>query len=397
MPGFPPEIDLGTAQDWAQVTDAYGPSTGTPDDLRRLYDPDPAVRGKARWTLYGSLYHQGGRFPATVKAAPILLRMLEDPSCPERAFLLEYIANICFGFPEEHHPFGVAPDRHRALLEREARGTPMDGHARVEPGCDPGIALALFDFYRVEGRRLLPFLVDADPAVRLAAVYPVAHLLADDAGARAMLARRIEVDLPPVRQSAMLGLTLMERAMGLSDRVALLRPLLGAEDPRDRFLAAMGLIGEDDNAAVALELLAGLADWTDPEDLPGLSSPIGATWDRTWGDPRGQATLLIARLVPEPTEAWVEALGTALPMPDIDGALDAVAALLRMVTPVREGGFRDVAPADLTPLQRRALDLLRDRGIWTLGDGGQFLNMQSLVASFGLPRTREALADWLKG
>jgi hypothetical protein len=50
---------------WVDLKHAYGSAADVPDLLRKLLDPDPKVRNEVLWTLYGNVFRQGTRYPAT--------------------------------------------------------------------------------------------------------------------------------------------------------------------------------------------------------------------------------------------------------------------------------------------------------------------------------------------
>lgn len=400
------DIDFGSPKEWADLYDVYGPSTHTPDALQDLFSADPKRRGDAAFWLYSGPFHQGGRFEATVRLTPILFDMLEHKDCPSRAFLLQYVVAVALGYSEEHAPFGVDPAKHRAgLIQQKSR---RDRGPRVEHYCDARTALEIFDLVQAERRRVLPFLEHADPATAISAQYAAAFLMADDETARSLVAERLEDPIDEVRWSAMIAWPLMERAIGIRDRLPAFEARLSAAEPRDRFLAALGACEPDSIHRLAEPLCRGIAQWR-PIDVgrtptAGASAPLRRTWNETWGSPVGSATTLIRAYVKTPTRAWVDALVGALAVKDAIGALTATRALLEFIAPrdpetgsIRRGAFDGVAPAALSDLQRRALEGVRDFAPWSPGgDGARFVNMMNLAQSFGLPDDPRALDVYLK-
>ncbi|MFE2386827.1 hypothetical protein ACFXDC_36280, partial [Streptomyces misionensis] len=106
--------------DWSALTHAYGPADDLPGLLRDLCSPDAPQRHKALHELYGNIFHQGSRYPATAAAVPFLARMAADPALPDRSALLELLAALAIGYDEAHLPGGVAVADWRADVE-EAR------------------------------------------------------------------------------------------------------------------------------------------------------------------------------------------------------------------------------------------------------------------------------------
>src|SRR5215813_12822493 len=68
--------------DWAGMHHAYGRAVEVPGLLRRLIDPDPAVRECALDYMYGVVHHQGNVYPCTIATIPFLLRIAERPDAP---------------------------------------------------------------------------------------------------------------------------------------------------------------------------------------------------------------------------------------------------------------------------------------------------------------------------
>lgn len=82
---------------WAELEHAYGSADDVPDLLRNLLDPDPAVRSKTIWTLYGNVFHQGTRFPAASYVIPFLIELCASPGTPARGDLLHYWKSLITG------------------------------------------------------------------------------------------------------------------------------------------------------------------------------------------------------------------------------------------------------------------------------------------------------------
>jgi len=58
---------------WADLEHAYGSAADVPALLRKLLDPDPKERSEVLGTLYGNVFHQGTRFPATPYVIPFMV------------------------------------------------------------------------------------------------------------------------------------------------------------------------------------------------------------------------------------------------------------------------------------------------------------------------------------
>ncbi|MFC0527438.1 HEAT repeat domain-containing protein [Phytohabitans kaempferiae] len=103
--------------DWARITHAYGPATDVPDMIRDLCAADPDQREKARWHLYGTIFHQGTRYEATAHAVPFLLEVLADPEAPDKGELVLLLTAIAIGYDAYWLPDGIPIAEHRRTAE----------------------------------------------------------------------------------------------------------------------------------------------------------------------------------------------------------------------------------------------------------------------------------------
>jgi hypothetical protein len=87
-----------------RLTHAYGAAADVPGLLRALAADDRQARKDAYWELYGNIFHQGTRYPATAPAMPFLLELLADPGTPDRHELLLLLTHLVTG------QFSVAAD-----------------------------------------------------------------------------------------------------------------------------------------------------------------------------------------------------------------------------------------------------------------------------------------------
>lgn len=118
--------------DWARITHAYGPATDVPDLIKDLCATDPDRREKARWQLYGNIFHQGTRYEATAYAVPFLLEVLADVECADQGELVRLLAAIAVGYDEFWLPDGLPIEEQR----RAAEGGAMLLAAAPHPGDD---------------------------------------------------------------------------------------------------------------------------------------------------------------------------------------------------------------------------------------------------------------------
>ena len=120
--------------DWSALTHAYGPAADVPELIMALAAADRQARKNAYWELYGNIFHQGTRYPATAPAIPFLLELLADPSTPDRHELLLLLTHLVTG------QFSVAAD------PTMYAGEPDDGSR--PGGADEDYAAILRDVYR---------------------------------------------------------------------------------------------------------------------------------------------------------------------------------------------------------------------------------------------------------
>jgi hypothetical protein len=82
---------------WDRLYHAYGAAVDVPGQLRALRSPDEQVRARARWHLYGNIYHQGTRWQASHKAVPFLVALAADGGTPERAAVMALLRAVGIG------------------------------------------------------------------------------------------------------------------------------------------------------------------------------------------------------------------------------------------------------------------------------------------------------------
>ena len=83
-------------RNWEDLEHAFGSAEDVPNLLIELNSSDTTTRNNALHELFGNIWHQGTVYPATVKAIPALVALLQSPSCHDSqnvALLLACIAN----------------------------------------------------------------------------------------------------------------------------------------------------------------------------------------------------------------------------------------------------------------------------------------------------------------
>ncbi|MEL6978632.1 MAG: hypothetical protein AAGM38_08150 [Pseudomonadota bacterium] len=404
--GAPDDIAFGTEAEWAAVHDCYGPSTSTPRTLKRLFSPDEKTRKNAISWLYAALFHQGGRFEATIKAAPLVIEIALHPALPPdaRRFLCEYIVSLAYGFAEELPYRGVFPPDHLALLDEAKTGKwrEMSEAARqIERYCDRWVARDLYRAIIARRAALYPLIEHENASVAAAARIALSLLAADDPAFRARfeaLLGRETADLASTGAPAeiepavslIIGAATMARAARIAAPEALLGPWLEAAAPRLRFAAAIALAEPDRIDRFRAPLIDGLTTPT----VRGARTPVHQVWTSLEALALGLVEDALADAPEARTALWLDAFAANLDAPDTDRALKSTSMILNLLSPSRTKRFADTPASALTPLQRRGLEAIRDRGFWSVA-GGAFLNFTQLIGAYGLPETKEGLSDYL--
>lgn len=387
-----PLLERLSETDWSALTHAYGSAADVPDLLRALANPadaSPALRAAAatekrtlsdyvHWALGGNVYHQGSRYEVTSHVVPFLVEILRDGAIDvhSRRYLISYLHHLAVGFPEDLFPMKIDP----ATASRELEGTDPDEEAEREDEVFPDI-WALEAYLAVE--RAIPSLtplVEADDEE--SALETIALL--------SSFPRSAAETLPILRD---LVRSRSDRRAG--GAVLTLARLAGADALAD----AQRLAASDDRVvAVQAACAALLAAPRKPAEqaVALLTAPHVEIAD-TRSAHAGTMGKLIGRCLERLPAAYRER------------AVDAVAHQHRHARPGEEQSlaetllnlaFQDesapASAADLTAVQRRALESIRDRA--PSKDAKKIsANLGLLLISRGLPDSAEALTDWLEG
>ncbi|MBL9102210.1 MAG: tetratricopeptide repeat protein [Myxococcales bacterium] len=368
--------------DWNALTHAYGAAADVPDLLRALADPDRQVRKDAYWELYGNIFHQGTRYPATAPAIPFLLELLADPATPDRHELLLLVTHLVTG------QFSVAADP--VMYAGESDGA-RDRSDTLD------YSDILRDVYRA-AEVGLPLYLDLvqhaeTAAVRGAAAFLLACLWTHAATVVPVLRRRLARETSaPGRASLVFALGRLQDAHGPDPELVRLH----RDDPAPvvRLLAAVGLTrgaGPELAPAVVDTLIAAVED---PDSVPGYDDlPCGER------DLAGDIGYVLRSLPPALGKRALPALCAALGRAEDFGTAGLVEAMLAFAfgepRPVPEDSDEDVQapridPAALTDDQRRVLAVMAGtHELWTIG------NLFFVLRSHGVPTRREELAALL--
>jgi hypothetical protein len=118
---------------WDQLEHAYGTAEDVPDKIRALLSREEAERRWAQESLIMGALHQGSVYSSTAHLVQFLIEMLHSPDTPDRAWLLEYLANVAGGaygrteYLEQNHD-RVIQDRTRGLKWPETRARQEIAH-----------------------------------------------------------------------------------------------------------------------------------------------------------------------------------------------------------------------------------------------------------------------------
>ena len=94
--------------DWSTLQHAYGSADDVPDHLRAL--TDPARFDDALEALYGTVFHQGSRYPATPHVVPCAIALISGGV--QRARLLRWLRGwLRGGSPSPRPPRGGPEER----------------------------------------------------------------------------------------------------------------------------------------------------------------------------------------------------------------------------------------------------------------------------------------------
>jgi hypothetical protein len=399
-------LDGLVSVDWPALHHAYGSAADVPALLWALTNPNRAVetiaesarrnkrsvRGEAIWQLWGNVFHQGTVWQVSAKTVPFLVEILRDgPDEPElRIFLLSYLNHLALGYPDDLFPASVDPDtmfRDAAGIDRAA----LDALYQRDYDDLDDAERDLYDrsasFWAMEcylaveavAPELASFIGALDEAVALEAI-ALAASFPRVSGAAVPLLRA---------QSA----TATANAIRSGSALVALARLVGpaAVDDAERALATLDPLLAL-HGACALVLAEPVR--VDPQAIAVLTTPAPEL--HAAASPlTGQVGTLVARCltrVPEANhERAVDAIAHQHKSANALVRLSLTASMLRILF----GETRAPASArDLTPLQRRAMEAIRDDGGWRVS-GGIFANYALMLRGWGLPGDPEAFARWL--
>ncbi|GLX50467.1 hypothetical protein Shyhy01_34170 [Streptomyces hygroscopicus subsp. hygroscopicus] len=398
------------AVDWSALTHAYGPAEDVPGLLLARCSGDPEERAAALDALYGNIFHQGSRYPATAAVVPFLARMAADPALPGRAEHLELLAALAIGYDEAHLPGGVAVADWRADVEKVRAQDPeairAEYDAWVEAATDEkdrrlramrrdlydhdrqleamAAELGAYDAVRGALPALLPLSGDREAAVRAGVAYLLAWFPEAAGESLPHLVPLLDEEREPVVLATLLvAVGLLGDGEPGAELAARIREFLTAGEPVVRWAAATALArlgGRGVEAAVSAEVLSELVAVAEE---PGSDTPRVVFHE---GDLRGYSaaslTLLAGRFPAEALDAVTGGLAATSGPESFPLATAALRLAFGEPGPDGPGAFTELAEP-----QRRLVRVLAelDKATW------QWANLWGIVRSWGLPTPRDAL------
>lgn len=339
---------------WANLEHAYGSARDVPDLLRKLQDNDPEVRRKALWALYGNVFHQGTRYPATAHVIPFLIELCANQHIADRGELLRYWGTlITRDFSIQTRPTWGDGERIHVLgevLSPDAAGYEADAailhsiYLESIKGCDV----------------VCDLLSDKDDEIRAGAAWVLACLPTLASSTIALLQDRIPVEPSGVVRAA-IAFSLGE--LGVS---APLHSMLSDDPaPATRCMAACELARIAPDAALLEPLLQFVAVQIDEyEDVPGSG-----------GRSTGDAAFSISHLPLESQRSAIVAVCDRLDQARAFDTMPLVSMLLSAAFPERT----ETVTA-LDPLQRQVLSrMVNTNDLWSIG------NLHWTLKAYGLP------------
>ena len=380
--------------EWSSLTHAYGTAEDVPRNIAALRSADADVRYEALGELFGSIVHQGTRYPASAYAVPLLFDLLADPSVPDRAFVGQLLAMIAIGGDEAWLPETLpiedlrleaigGEDAMNRVLRSGWDGLSIDEQAKVD-------ALAEESAYDAVAaglpllRSLAAAPTGADDGVALVAAYAIGWFphVDPEASTRALEALAAAGDEPEaavaVVAAGLLGAAGSERLArwALDDRRPVVR-WAGA-------IASAKLHGPAAGERVAGELL----HWAGGGSAPDVRMPY------LDGDLAGYAALALRQLGPAHDTAAFNAFLARLPQVQASPALTIAGEALRLACP--HGPLHDgTSFSALDERQQRLAQVLAAApGPW-LWDGDQFGNFSMLLGEYGFPDSHDAMRGYV--
>jgi hypothetical protein len=341
---------------------AYGPATDVPGLLRQLLDSDRKVRSETLETLYGNIFHQGTRFPATPYAIPFLIELCESERVSDRIDILSYWSSLIAGY------FSI---QERPLWSDGKRIHWGDQVDKTAPRDE--CTRALHRIYResVKGHALLcRLLQDQEPTTRMGAARVLACMPTLSGMSLPVLREQFQSE-PSAFARAAIAFALGE----LGDAAALKEILARESAPAPRCMAACELARLQPEPELLQPLLHFVSEPVDSYDgIPGAGG-------KSTGDAAFSIALLPRALQQEAIPAVIDLLGRTR-------SFDTIPLVMTLLSAAFSPTDRPVMKLD--SLQRIVLTaLVQNEELWSIG------NLYETFQSYGLTNDRNKMATLL--
>lgn len=353
---------------WHELEHAYGTADDVPELIEDLLSHDPKVREKTMWTLYGNVFHQGTRYPASAYVVPFLIELCSDADTYGRPQLLDFWKSLICGY------FNIQERPYYGDGEHIWFGDDVQNFDGSED-----YAQALHDVYResLKGVDLLLQLLQGDDFnIRTQAVAVLACLptMAERTVPALQVRLRVE-DSMWVRAT-------IAFALGELGDTETLNKLLGREhnEQQQEHMAPLCMAAcELARIEPSEELLEPLLMFVSRE-IEGYDSLPGAG-----GASTGDAAFSLTYLPREMQQQAVPLICDRLEESRSFATMPLVTALL-------SAAFDEVDEerTEFTPLQRHVLlRMLNTQELWSIG------NLYFTFKEYGVPHDREKVAELL--
>lgn len=349
--------------DWKSLEHAYGSAEDVPDLIRQLLSQDAKVRSDVMWHLYGNVFHQGTRYPATPYVIPFLIELCLNPEILDRGELLRFWGSLITGY------FSVQ--------ERPIWGDGTHiyfcGEIQEGEGDDP-YSEALHQIYRnslLAKELLFGLLTDDDESVRAGAAWVLACLPTLGDASTDRLHCQLQREANGWVRAA------IAFALGELGDSGSLRQMLNSETEHGaaRCMAACELARISPSDELIEPLLGFIC-----EPIQGYENIPGAG-----GESTGDAAFSITYLPPEVRQRAVPAICQRLEHARSFATIPLVEALFSAAFEQREEPL-----TEFNDLQRLVLmAMLNAQEMWSI------VNLYWTFQSYGLPHDRENCAKLL--
>ncbi len=350
--------------DWKSLEHAYGSAEDVPELIRQLLVQDSKVRAQVMWTLYGNVFHQGTRYPATPHVIPFLIELCADPTILDRGELLTFWGSLITGYFSVQERPTWGDGTHLYFCGEVQKAEDEDPYSE-----------ALHQIYlnSLSGSELLFRLLadDNDVSVRARAAWVLACLptLGDTS------IRHLQNQLR--RESNGCVRAAIAFALGeIGDRATLRGTLRkGVEHPAARCMATCQLARIEPSDELIEPLLEFICEPIDGyENIPGAG-----------GESTGDAAFSITYLPNEVRQRAIPAISERLEHARSFATIPLVTALLSAAFEQREEPLTEFNE----PQRRVLLGLLSAQELWSIG------NQHWTFQSYGLPHDRGVCARLL--